>query len=132
VLVVDDTAWNQELARAVLEHHGVRVEVTASAAEALALFVQHRYDVVLMDVHMPGMNGLEVTTRLRQHPDPDRAATPVPALTADAFLAQHASYWAAGMSDVLAKPLTEAELVAKLVALGRVDNQSSQMKVAAH
>jgi PAS domain S-box-containing protein len=119
VLVVDDNAWNQELARAVLEHHGAAVDATASASAALALFEQHRYDVVLMDVHMPGMNGLEATGRLRQHPDPERAATPVLALTADAFPAQHASYRAAGMSDVLAKPFTEAELLAKFVAVAR-------------
>ena len=119
VLVVDDNAWHQELARAVLELHGVVVDATASAAGALVLFEQHRYDVVLMDVHMPGMGGLEATARLRQHPDPDRAATPVLALTADAFPAQHASYRAAGMSDVLAKPFTEAELLAKLVAVAR-------------
>jgi signal transduction histidine kinase/CheY-like chemotaxis protein len=118
-LVVDDNAWNQELARAVLEQHGVVVDATASAAGALALFEQRRYDVVLMDVHMPGMNGLEATAYLRRHPDPDRAATPVLALTADAFPAQHASYRAAGMSDVLAKPFTEAELLAKLVSVAR-------------
>ena len=101
----------------MLAHHGVRVDVTASATEALAQFAQHRYDAVLMDVHMPGMNGLEATARMRQHSDPDRAATPVLALTADAFPAQYASYRAAGVSDVLAKPFTEADLLAKLVAL---------------
>ena len=116
-LVVDDNALNRELARAVLEQNGAVVDATASGQQALALFAQHRYDAVLMDVHMPGMDGLEATARIRQHPDPARAATPVLALTANAFPAQHASYRAAGMSEVLAKPFTEAELLAKLAAL---------------
>ena len=119
VLVVDDNAVNRELARAVLEQNGVRVDASSTGRAALTLFEQHRYNAVLMDVHMPGMSGLEATAHIRQHPDPVRAATPVLALTADAFTAQHASYRAAGMSEVLAKPFTEAELLVKLVATAR-------------
>jgi CheY-like chemotaxis protein len=64
------------------------------------------------------MNGLEATARIRQHPDPARAATPVLAMTADAFSAQHERYRAASMDDVLTKPFTESELLAKLLAVG--------------
>ena len=117
VLLVDDNALNLELATAVLTQNGVAVHACETGAAALALFDQHRYHAVLMDVHMPGMGGLEATGRIRQHPDPVRAATPVVALTADAFRAQHESYRAAGMSDVLAKPFTEAELLNKLGAV---------------
>ena len=119
VLLVDDNALNLELAQAVLAQNGLVVDAAPGGQLALALFEQHRYDVVLMDVHMPGMSGLEATARIRQHPDPARAATPVIALTADAFRAQHEGYRAAGMTDVLTKPFTEAALLAKLVSVSR-------------
>ena len=119
VLLVDDNALNLELAQAVLAQNGLVVDAAPGGQLALDLFAQHRYDVVLMDVHMPDMSGLEATARIRQHPDPARAATPVIALTADAFQAQHESYRAAGMSDVLTKPFTEAALLAKLVGVGQ-------------
>ena len=118
VLLVDDNAPNLELATAVLRQNGVLVDAAASGLTAVALFTAHRYRAVLMDVHMPGMSGLEATARIRQHPDPARAATPVLAMTADAFSAQHAHYRAAGMNDILTKPFTESELLGKLLAIG--------------
>ena len=120
VLLVDDNALNLELATAVLRQNGVTVDAAASGHAAVALFAAHAYHAVLMDVHMPGMNGLEATARIRQHPDPARAATPVLAMTADAFSAQHERYRAASMNDVLTKPFTESELLAKLLAVGVV------------
>jgi signal transduction histidine kinase/CheY-like chemotaxis protein len=116
VLLVDDNSLNLELAKAVLEQNGLVVDAALNGAAALALFDQHRYEAVLMDIHMPGMNGLEATARIRQHPDPARAATPVLAMTADAFRAQHEGYRAAGMNDCITKPFSEAELLSKLVA----------------
>ena len=116
VLLVDDNALNLELAQAVLAQNGLVVDAAGSGVAALALFEQHRYDIVLMDIHMPGMSGLEATAHIRAHADPARAATPVLGLTADAFQAQHEGYRAAGMSDVITKPFGEAELLRKLVA----------------
>jgi len=116
VLLVDDNALNLELAQAVLAQNGVAVDAALSGPAALALFEQHRYHAVLMDIHMPGMNGLEATARIRQHPDRSRAATPVLAMTADAFRAQHEGYRAAGMNDCVTKPFHEADLLRKLVA----------------
>ena len=118
VLLVDDNHLNLELATAVLRQNGVEVDTAASGHAALALFAAQPYHAVLMDVHMPGMSGLEATAHIRRHPDPARAATPVLAVTADAFSAQHERYRAASMNDVLTKPFTESELLAKLLAVG--------------
>ena len=117
VLLVEDNAVNREVAQLLLEAHGVVVNEAASGLEALELFEQHRYDVVLMDIQMPGMNGLEATARIRAHADARRAATPILALTANAFRADAEKYFAAGMNDTLPKPFDEAELMSKLASL---------------
>ena len=117
VLLVEDNAVNREVAQLLLEAHGVVVDEAASGLEALELFEQHRYDVVLMDIQMPGINGLEATARIRAHADARRAATPILALTANAFRADAEKYFAAGMNDTLPKPFDEAELLSKLASL---------------
>ena len=117
VLLVEDNAVNREVAQLLLEGHGVRVDTAESGLEALEKFETQYYDLILMDIQMPGMNGLDATVRIRQHPDAARAATPVLALTANAFKADAEKYLAAGMNDALAKPFAEAELVAKIAAL---------------
>jgi signal transduction histidine kinase/CheY-like chemotaxis protein/HPt (histidine-containing phosphotransfer) domain-containing protein len=117
VLLVEDNEVNREVAKLLLEGHGVVVDEAASGIEALELFEQQRYDVVLMDIQMPGMNGLEATARIRAHSDARRAATPILALTANAFRADAEKYHAAGMNDTLPKPFDEGELLSKLASL---------------
>ncbi|MFC7667283.1 response regulator [Hymenobacter humi] len=117
VLLVEDNPVNREVAQLLLEGHGVIVDEAASGLEALALFMDRRYDVILMDIQMPGMNGIEATERIRAHPDAARAATPILALTANAFRTDAEKYAAAGMNDTLPKPFDEAELLSKLASL---------------
>ena len=93
------------------------VTEAVSGFEGVQLIDQQRFDLVLMDIQMPGMNGLEATALIRQHPDPVRARIPLLALTANAFRTDHDRYRAAGLDDCLAKPVEEAELYAKLVNL---------------
>jgi PAS domain S-box-containing protein len=119
VLLVEDNAVNRELARLLLLRNAVRVDEAVSGTEALACFDEHRYDAVLMDIQMPGMSGLEATAHMRRHPDPERAATPIIALTANAFRADAERYRAAGLDDTLAKPFEENELLEKLAAVLR-------------
>ena len=117
VLLVEDNPVNREVAQLLLEGHGVLVDEAASGIEALELFEQRRYDAILMDIQMPGMNGLEATARIRSHADATRAATPILALTANAFRADAEKYAAAGMNDTLPKPFDETELLSKLASL---------------
>ncbi|UOQ70934.1 PAS domain-containing hybrid sensor histidine kinase/response regulator [Hymenobacter cellulosilyticus] len=121
VLLVEDHDVNRQLAQLVLESYEAVVETAADGASGLALFERNVYDVILMDIQMPGMNGLEATARIRQHPDVVRARTPIIALTANAFLSDNEKYLAAGMNDCLAKPFDAAELVRKILALHRAD-----------
>ena len=117
VLLVEDNDVNREVALLLLEGHGMLVDEATSGHAALELFEVQSYDVVLMDIQMPGMNGMEATARIRQHPDPVRAATPILALTANAFRADADKYRAAGMNDTLSKPFDETALLAKISTL---------------
>ena len=118
VLLVEDNAFNQQVARELLEHSGARVEVANNGREALAAMARRGFDCVLMDVQMPVMDGLEATRRIRA--DPDLRDTLVVAMTANAGVDDRARCLAAGMNEFLAKPVVP-ELLAATIArcLGR-------------
>ncbi|UYZ62070.1 PAS domain S-box protein [Hymenobacter weizhouensis] len=113
VLLVEDHPVNQQLVQLILESWGVETYLASDGPEALAQLEARLYDVVLMDIQMPGMNGLEVTQHLRQHADPLRAETPVIALTANVMRSDNEAYRAAGL-DYLSKPFEEDDLFRKL------------------
>ena len=116
VLLVEDHEVNRQLAQLVLENYGMVVAAAEDGAAALRCFNQHRYDVILMDIQMPDMSGLDVTAIMRRHAEVARARTPIIALTANAFRADNERYIAAGMDDCLAKPFQEEDLVRKILA----------------
>ncbi|MBT9393007.1 PAS domain S-box protein [Hymenobacter sp. NST-14] len=115
VLLVEDHPVNQQLAVLILEGWEVETHVASDGNEALDQLEARLYDVVLMDIQMPGMSGLDVTRQLRQHPDPLRANTPVIALTANVMRSDNELYRAAGL-DYLSKPFEEDDLFRKLEA----------------
>jgi signal transduction histidine kinase len=103
VLVAEDNDTNQLVARGMLELKGVRVSIARSGREAVNMLEHQRFDLVLMDVHMPEMDGLEATRWLRsQEPGKD---LPVVAMTASAFDEDLRECLEAGMNDVITKPL---------------------------
>jgi PAS domain S-box-containing protein len=113
VLVVEDNRFNQEVAAAVLQRAGLHVEIACDGREAVARASQERYDLVLMDLHMPVMDGLEATRALRSLPG--YASTPVLALTADVTPETREACREAGMDDHLAKPIGATRLYEALV-----------------
>lgn len=111
ILVVDDVAMNRDVARSFLLAAGHQVVCAEGGAEAVALVAAGGFDVVLMDVRMPGMDGLEATRRIRALSGlPGRV--PIVALTAQAFAEQVAICRSAGMNGHLAKPFTQEALLA--------------------
>ena len=108
VLLAEDNLVNQLIARVVLEHWGVRVQAVSNGIEALALLREQTFDAAILDIRMPGLNGVEVTTALRALPNPERADIPIIALTANAFDREREAYLAAGMNACLTKPYEEA------------------------
>ncbi|HEY0906518.1 MAG TPA: response regulator, partial [Methylophilus sp.] len=111
-LLVEDNQVNQEVALALLEKVGIQVVVANNGSEAVQLFEQQHYDIILMDLHMPVMDGFEATSRIRA--TEKGRAVPIIALTAAAFGEDKHKAIAAGMSDHLAKPINLAMLAALL------------------
>ena len=113
VLLVDDGRMNQEIARIFLEHAGYDVKVADDGAAALAALEQDTYDIVLMDMQMPGMDGAEATRRIRARGG-RFADMPIVALSARVFSEDVAECLDAGMNGHLAKPFDRAEMVATI------------------
>lgn len=112
VLVVDDNALNCRLLAVLLERAGHRVVTVPSGEAALERLAAEPFDLVLMDMQMPGMDGLETTRRIRALPDPARAATPVVAVTANAMAGDARRCRESGMDGYLTKPVDGATLLA--------------------
>ncbi|MCU0698420.1 MAG: response regulator [Myxococcaceae bacterium] len=112
VLVVDDNAVNVKVAEGLLQRLGLTTASARDGAEALERLAAERFDLVLMDLQMPGLDGLETTRRLRARGD----ETPVLALTASAMPDDLAACRAAGMQDCLTKPLRLANLIEAVLA----------------
>ncbi|GAB2816437.1 hypothetical protein GCM10027276_16810 [Comamonas piscis] len=108
VLVVDDNALNREVAADFLSLVGVQVGLATNGAEALSMLERQHYDAVLMDVHMPQMDGLDATRALRQLPHLQQL--PVIALTAQARVEDRSAIEEAGMNAHLTKPIDERKL----------------------
>jgi CheY-like chemotaxis protein len=115
LLVVDDSDINREVAQRILEGEGARVELAVDGRQALETLQAQpdRFDVVLMDVQMPEMDGYEATARIRK--SPELAEMPVIALTAGAFKRQQDAALQAGMNAFVAKPFAVPDLVATIL-----------------
>lgn len=110
VLLAEDNAFNREVAVAMLEDLGLVVEVAEDGREAVQQVSNHDYDIVLMDVQMPGMDGLQATRVIRATPGYE--ALPIVAMTANAMSEDRQRCLEAGMTDYLSKPIDPAGLTA--------------------
>lgn len=113
VLHVDDDPMNLRVVQEILTAFGHTGVMASSGQEALDQLCAEAFDVVLMDVHMPGMTGIEVVERLRASLGPERN-TPVIALTADVLSRRPQEYAALGFSDFVSKPILVSGLMASI------------------
>lgn len=117
ILLAEDNEINQEIAKAILEEVGFEIDVVDDGTEAVERIAEvpaDTYDLVLMDIQMPRMNGYEATRRIRQMEDPARAAIPIVAMTANAFEEDRQLAISAGMNGHAAKPIDVPRLLAML------------------
>ena len=116
VLLVEDNLINIEVARLWLEELGLHVTVAESGQEALDAIAEQTFHIILMDLHMPGMSGQEVSREIRRRESSNgtTVSTPIIALTADVAEDIRDNCLAAGMNDYLAKPLDVNQLRDKL------------------
>lgn len=128
VLHVDDDPMNLRVVEEILTafHH---TAVKASCGpEALEQIAQRAFDVILMDIHMPGMSGVETVARIRALPGPEHA-TPIIALTADILSRHPAEYRELGFDDFVSKPILVSGLLA---AIKRAAEPPGDPKTAAN
>jgi len=111
VLVAEDNPVNQRLAKRLLEKRGHIVKLAGTGREALALAQAERFTVILMDLQMPDMDGLEATREIRKWEGERKLHTPIIALTAHAMKGDRERCLAAGMEDFINKPLDAAKLI---------------------
>lgn len=118
-LLVDDNAVNRMVAKLMLSKCFTNCSVTdvASAQDALNMLANQAFDMVLMDVFMPDMDGLSATQAIRKNLPPPKCYIPVMAITANTHPVDHERYIAAGMNEVIHKPLEIGEMTAKISAV---------------
>lgn len=115
ILVAEDNDVNQKVIRVILERNGLPFEIAADGSEAVRMFSQSQYDLVLMDCQMPQMDGLEATKRIRAvETGEGRGRCYIVAMTANAMKGDRERCLEAGMDDFLAKPFTSQGLTQRL------------------
>jgi two-component system, sensor histidine kinase and response regulator len=117
ILVVEDDATNRVLATNILKRNGYSIAIAKDGAEAVAMCSGESFDLILMDVQMPNMNGLEATAAIRKLEQASDRHTPILALTAHAMDGDRERCIDAGMDDYLSKPIHSKDLLAKIHAL---------------
>jgi CheY-like chemotaxis protein len=110
ILLVEDNIINQRVATAMLTKRGHQVVLAQDGAEALARLEQESFDLVLMDLQMPGMSGLEATAAIRQREQRTGTHVRIVAMTARAMASDREQCLAAGMDGYLSKPIDRALL----------------------
>lgn len=115
ILIVDDNPQNLKLARLILEKQGYAVRTAADAEQALETLASYEPRLILMDLQLPGMDGLALTRKLKS--DPARAGIPIIALTAYAMKGDEERARAAGCDGYISKPIDMAALRALVAAL---------------
>jgi signal transduction histidine kinase/ligand-binding sensor domain-containing protein/CheY-like chemotaxis protein len=125
ILVAEDNFSNLKLVTRILENWGQHVTIAVDGREALRLFEEQTFDVILLDIQMPEMDGIEVATRIRENDRKRSTRTPIFALTAHAGSDIHEQCLAAGMDQVLTKPIQPRKVFEALKSIAVSEQERS-------
>ncbi len=123
VLLVDDNKINQLVVSKMLKRAGMDVSQVSDGLEAVKAVEENDFDLILMDIQMPGMDGYRATAEIRRHQIARKRETPIIALTASAFLSEKEKAVLFGMNDHVGKPFSPAELMGKIYKCLRVHSK---------
>lgn len=129
-LVVDDNGINRRVARSFLEYYGIVISEASDGNEALEILNREMFDIVLMDIHMPGLDGEEAFKRLRAS-DSMNHRTPVIALTADSMRSDREKFLANGFDGYVSKPIEERAMMTAISQLLAVPEEATAVMLAA-
>ena len=121
ILLAEDTPTNQKVAQYLLGKRGHIVEIARNGRQALEMVARHDYDVILMDIQMPVMDGLQATAEIRALPDPAKARMPIIAMTAHALKEDAERCMAAGMDAYISKPIQAEDFIELVEVLGEAN-----------
>ncbi|MFT4032764.1 MAG: response regulator [Siphonobacter sp.] len=114
VLIAEDSSVIQNLAKKILEFQNFEITSVKNGEQVLQLLEKETFDIILLDINMPVMDGMECARRVRELPDPAKAKTPIVAITGNARNYSPEEFKSAGFNDILIKPLNFDALVAKV------------------
>lgn len=117
ILLAEDNSMNVMLAKTILNKWNMNCDVAYNGREALQLFEKNDYDLILTDIHMPEMGGVELTTLVRQAKDKEKSTIPILALTASVIKEDQELYLGCGINAIASKPFQEKELISKINAV---------------
>jgi len=117
ILLAEDSLVNQKLAMGLLKRHGHNIQIANNGNEAVAAVKEHDFDIILMDVQMPEMDGLTATSAIREHQQGLSRRTPIMAMTAHAMQGDRERCLQAGMDDYISKPIRAQLLFDKIAQL---------------
>jgi CheY-like chemotaxis protein len=119
ILIVEDIAINAMVVKSILEMMGHKITVAENGQVAIGCHLEDDFDAILMDIHMPVMNGLAATTVIRAMDDEYKASIPIIGLSADNFEGTTRAGKHAGMTTQISKPVHKGDLVAALMQYAR-------------
>ncbi len=129
ILYVEDVTTNQFLINEILGDWGITVDMASDGYEALKMIENKSYDLVLMDIQMPGINGLETTKRIREKDDPYFKNVPILALTASTTEATRDEIFLSGMQDFVLKPINVDDLRSKILEHSSKIDEFKDLKI---
>lgn len=117
VLLAEDNPMNKILAKKILSKWNLEYDIAENGKIAIEKLAQTYYDIILMDMHMPEMDGYEAAKYIRKEMQPPQSLTPIIAVTANAIVGEEEKCLAAGMDDYISKPLNKKKLYQKMLKL---------------